>query len=49
MKSQRIPEHKLNLTNTMDQAIENIEKNYAIATDKTKTTENSKVDSKELR
>ncbi|MCQ6275490.1 hypothetical protein JMM81_11025 [Bacillus sp. V3B] len=52
MKSQRIPEHKLNVTNTMDQALENIENNgssNAIVTEKTQTTKTTQVYSNKVK
>ena len=52
MKSQRIPEHKLNFTNTIDQALENIknnDSNSVIATEKTQTTKAKQVNSNEAK
>ncbi len=49
MKSQRIPEHKLNVTNTIGQALENIEHSNSIATGKTKNTKAAQVHSTEAK
>jgi hypothetical protein len=52
MKSQRIPENKLNVTNTIGQVLENIENNRssnAIATEKTETTKATHVHSNEVK
>jgi hypothetical protein len=52
MKNQRIPEHKLNVTTTVDQALENINGSVSsdtIATEKTQTTESTQVHSNEVK
>jgi hypothetical protein len=49
MKSQRIPEHKLNVTNTIGQVLENIEYSNSIETEKTKNTKVTQVHSNEAK
>lgn len=52
MKSQRIPEHKLNVTSTVDQALEHMTNNKSsnvIASEKAQTTKSTQVHSNEVK